>query len=227
MIISHKHKFIFIKTHKTAGSSLEYMLSSICGPDDIITPLIEDKNQDRVIGPQNFNIPFGQYSITEWLTFITKGKKAQFKNHDPAIKAKKYLSQKQWNSYFKFCFERNPYEKLISWYYWNSKRTGYDLNTFIRKRNHHLKNERELYYINNTFALDKVYKYEKIPDALREISSLLKLEQPLELPEYRAKANVRKDRRPYYEVLTQDQIKYAEEVFAHIFDLCGYIKHGQ
>ena len=38
MIISHKHNFIFIKTRKTAGSSVELYLENFCGPDDIISP---------------------------------------------------------------------------------------------------------------------------------------------------------------------------------------------
>ena len=37
MIISHKHKFIFIKTVKTAGTSIDIALSKICEPQDIIT----------------------------------------------------------------------------------------------------------------------------------------------------------------------------------------------
>ena len=36
MIISHKHKFIFIKTKKTTGTSVEIFLSNICGLDDIV-----------------------------------------------------------------------------------------------------------------------------------------------------------------------------------------------
>ena len=36
MIISHKHQFIFIKTVKTAGTSIEVLLDSICGPDDVV-----------------------------------------------------------------------------------------------------------------------------------------------------------------------------------------------
>jgi len=39
MIISHEHKFIFLKTRKTAGTSIELALSHLCGPDDIVTPM--------------------------------------------------------------------------------------------------------------------------------------------------------------------------------------------
>ena len=39
MILSHEHRFIFIKGKKVAGTSAEVALSQICGPDDIITPV--------------------------------------------------------------------------------------------------------------------------------------------------------------------------------------------
>src|SRR5438874_13562449 len=72
MSISHKHKFIFIKTVKTAATSLEVFLSQHCGPDDVLTlfdPPIEGHQ------PRNYNgsgdhiseilrIPFGPRS--EW-----------------------------------------------------------------------------------------------------------------------------------------------------------------
>jgi len=37
MIISHRHRYIFIKTRKTAGASVELALVQSCGPDDIMT----------------------------------------------------------------------------------------------------------------------------------------------------------------------------------------------
>ena len=39
MIISHKYKFVFIKTMKTAGTGIEIHLSAHCGDDDIATPI--------------------------------------------------------------------------------------------------------------------------------------------------------------------------------------------
>lgn len=50
MIISHEHKFIFLKTRKTAGTSVELALRQLCGPDDIIAPIgnAEERRQQSL-----------------------------------------------------------------------------------------------------------------------------------------------------------------------------------
>ena len=59
MIVSHKHRFIFLKTKKTAGTSIELALSALCDGDDIITPLAqaEDEPLRRGLAPQNWRRP--------------------------------------------------------------------------------------------------------------------------------------------------------------------------
>ena len=56
MIISHKHRFIFIKTRKTAGTSIEIFLSQFCDKDDILTPIGEGEvlRKEQNIVPQNY-----------------------------------------------------------------------------------------------------------------------------------------------------------------------------
>ena len=39
MIISHEYKFIFVKTVKTAGTSIEAYLSNVCPEDDIFSSI--------------------------------------------------------------------------------------------------------------------------------------------------------------------------------------------
>ena len=51
-IISYRHKFIFVKTVKTAGTSIEVHLAAKCGPKDIVTPIIPS-NPDHQ--PRNFD----------------------------------------------------------------------------------------------------------------------------------------------------------------------------
>ena len=110
MIISHKHKFIFIKTNKTAGTSIEIALSKICGSRDVITPISpEDEALRKKLGyrgPQNC---LGLNGI-------------EFVNHLTAARIKEGVEQKIWNEYYKFCFQRNPWDRIISLYYWRNKR---------------------------------------------------------------------------------------------------------
>ena len=57
MIISHKHKFIFIKTKKTAGTRVKVYLSQFCGSDDIITPIFPQEKNHKA---KNY---FGRFNI--------------------------------------------------------------------------------------------------------------------------------------------------------------------
>ena len=113
MIISHKYKFIFLKAQKTAGTSIEIALSKYCGANDIITPVSpEDEKIRRDLGypgPQNYLSPIRDYGIRDVAKRLLKGeRKARFKNHISAKKVKAYIGEQVWNSYYKFCFERNP-----------------------------------------------------------------------------------------------------------------------
>jgi hypothetical protein len=60
MIISHEHKFIFLKTRKMAGTSIEIALSRFCGDEDIITPInVPDERLRETLcyrGLQNFDV---------------------------------------------------------------------------------------------------------------------------------------------------------------------------
>ena len=99
MIISHKYKFIFIKTRKTAGTSIEVFLSGVCGENDVVGPLGPAEESHR---PRNYKNLRGLNVHTE---------------HAAAGRIKSCISKSVWNNYFKFCVERNPWDKAISYYY--------------------------------------------------------------------------------------------------------------
>jgi hypothetical protein len=58
VILSHSRKFIFIKTRKVSGTSMEISLSQACSGDDILTPIsYEDELIRSDLGgclPQNY-----------------------------------------------------------------------------------------------------------------------------------------------------------------------------
>ena len=63
MLVSHKHRFIFVKTRKTGGTSVELALAPHCGPDDIITPLKEYGSETAGISPRNYRLPQTRWSL--------------------------------------------------------------------------------------------------------------------------------------------------------------------
>jgi hypothetical protein len=115
MIISHEHKFIFLKTKKTAGTSIELALSQLCGPEDVIAPLtkIDEKLRAGKRGAQNWWNSPRPFWKRHWLKHSPQD--YGFYNHMPAEEARALLNDdKVWKSYFKFAFDRNPWERQVS-----------------------------------------------------------------------------------------------------------------
>ena len=109
MIISHRHKFIFLKPRKVAGTSVEVALAQHCGEDDIVTP----------IGVFNPEWDEDQYSHP--------GKKrAGYGRHATMKRVRKQLGRELWDDYFKFAITRNPWDLVVSQYHWATKRDEED-----------------------------------------------------------------------------------------------------
>ena len=106
VIASHQHRFIFLKTRKTAGTSVEIALSKVCGPDDIITEISpEDEALRREAGgrpPQNFQSP-------------PLPRKAY--NHMGAKAVRELVGEQTFDDYFTFAIERNPWDAVVSLYF--------------------------------------------------------------------------------------------------------------
>ncbi len=217
MIISHRHKFIFIKTAKTAGTSIEIGLSKFCGPDDVITTISpEDEAQRKELGyrgPQNYRIPFSNYSKGDYLRFLQRRNRLCFYNHMGAAEIIRYTDPKVWETYFKFCFERNPWDKVVSWYFWRYKvEPRPSISDFIRSREANLIKGFELYTLSSEIVVDKVYRYERINEAVEDIRAKLDLGAQIELP--KAKATWRGTHDTYKAMLSPSDRERIAQVYA-------------
>ncbi len=110
VIVSHAHRFIFLKSKKTAGTSMEIALSRVCGLDNIITPIsLADEQLRRALGgrpPQHYTVP-----PLEWRS----------QPHLSASEVREIVGPDLWGSYFKFSIEQNPWDAVISLYYWRNR----------------------------------------------------------------------------------------------------------
>jgi hypothetical protein len=98
MIVSHKHRFIFLKTKKTAGTSIELALSALCGRDDIITPLAQPEDEPLRLGhaPQNWRrpglVPAAWRGMAELFNLSHKG--GGFSRAHQSEKARRFLGER-------------------------------------------------------------------------------------------------------------------------------------
>lgn len=227
MIISHKHKFIFLKTEKTAGTSLEIALSKYCGPDDILSSLMPEDEKIRSEmghrGAQNFRLPLTRYTIADTLRCIRSRKPLHFFNHARAVFIRDHIDKDVWNNYYKFCFERNPWDKLISIYYWthrNEPRPKF--LEYIKSSHFHDFRTRSwnLYTEDSNVVVDEVFRYDQMPEALTEIQKKIGLDELPVLP--LTKNSQRKDKRHHREILSDECREKITEIYHQEIDLFGF-----
>jgi Sulfotransferase family len=198
MIISHKYKFIFIKTVKTAGTSIEVYLSNLCGEDDMLTPIYPHVEPHRA---RNHS-------------------EQGFGRHMGVREAKKLLPAHIWNNYYKFCVERNPWDKTLSHYHMLKHRSEVplSLDDYLSSNNfpHNLARYTDT---DGRIMVDKVIRYENLAGGLQEVFNRLSVPFKGDLG-VNAKSEYRTDKRSYTEVLDKNQAaiiadNFSKEIIAH------------
>jgi hypothetical protein len=101
MLLSHRHRFIYTKTVKTAGTSVEIYFEDACLPpdSDVIRghAIPETVTDAGIVGYRGVDPGASRYY-----------------NHMPASDVRTLVGPAVWDSYFKFCVVRNPFDKLVS-----------------------------------------------------------------------------------------------------------------
>lgn len=221
MIISKKHRFCFIKTHKTAGTSLEIALSKHCGDEDILTPMGGADEELRLRlsgrGAQNYRVRISDLSITTGLRALRHWHRPKLWNHASYSEALNFCSLKRFpSSYHVFAVERHPFEKVLSFYF-HMKRVGFNgsFEEFCQRDTIQRVSDFSSYSLNGKVSAS-IYHYENLPTALSDIQ--LKTGLPkLELP--KAKSGFRKE-----EIIEirPPQKRIIRDVFSKEFEAFGY-----
>ncbi len=103
MLVSHKYKFILIKTRKTAGSSLEGLLQPLCVPDGYVPRHAADEivTSAGIVGTR----AGGQRGARGYVA------------HMPAEAIYRALGRRTFDSYTKIVPVRDPFDKVVSWFW--------------------------------------------------------------------------------------------------------------
>lgn len=162
-IVSWCHRFIFLKNHKTAGTSVEVHLAQQCAAGDIVTPIFPAHRDHH---PRNYSDANGA---------------PRYFNHMTARQIRALLPS-EFGQFYKFCFERHPVDKCLSHFAMlrnsplhqkpDNPKTWED---YLAQGKFPVDTER---YTDEAGALlvDRIFKYEALEQALAEISAATTLE---------------------------------------------------
>ena len=188
MIVSHSHKFIFLRTEKTAGSSLGEALALAGGDNDFVADMRRPawaKYSPVHHGALKRKLPgiFGLHT------------------HATAAQARQVLGPDVFDTYFKFAVERNPWDRQVSLYMhrcWKTGRTpdfDRDIRSLAYRSTEHVRLQNwKVYAIDGQVVVDKVLRYETFGDDLAQLWPAIGM-APQELPRRRSEY---RDERPHY-----------------------------
>ena len=220
MIICHPLKIIFIKTKKVAGTSFEIALSAFCGPDCVITPISAKDEITRknlgFRGPQNF---LTQDALT--------ASEAGFYNHMTAGEVRALIPKQVWDEYLKVTIVRNPFEVVVSRYFWEmGGRESYAFDDFLRENPSILIENQLIAPASGPDQLDAYLKYETLEEDLAFLggSAIWNV-----FSQIKAKADVRPKGRSIADMYGRhpQAISLVERACSAEFQLFGYDKLSQ
>ena len=209
MIVSHEHEFIFVKTRKTAGTSLEVFLEPLCGEQDVVTP----------VSPA--------YQDSETVTHRPRNHDG-FRNHAPANIIRGLVGDAAWNDYYKFSVERSPWDKMVSMYWWRKFQYNIDddFASFCHKAVESPNNvytcpsDFHFYTLNGELCVDTVIQFESLLADFSSVCEHLGLGSVSALP--RAKSKIRKEKRHYSEYYDDELRELVAERFRNEIEMFGY-----
>lgn len=205
VLISHLKKFIYIKNSKVAGTSVEAYFERYCLDPNRNIKIVEKRNTEIT--------KFGIIGNRE------DGISNKFYNLMSANEIKKLLSKDIFNSYFKFCVVRNPYDKMVSLYNMLKNRNKLKLSFEEFCKRHHCINYKR-YFINNKSCIDFYIRFEYLKEDLEKVCNILNIKFDYSLlPKFKTQFRKDNDYRKYY---TEETKKIVYEKHIKEFKMFNY-----
>ena len=204
MLISHRHKFIFIHNYKVAGTSIRKALAK------------------HITLYQQYKYSFALYDKVN--RTINPN---YMRGHITALEIKNQLPPEIYDDYFKFVFVRNPWDWQVSLYFFilqekkhyqhNLIKSMSSFEEYIEWRVNEDGRKQKDFLVdeNDSIIVDYIGKYENLQDDFNEITRKIGINASLP---YKNKSK-HKDYREYYNDYTRDLI---EKAFKEDIEMFNY-----
>ena len=139
-------------------------------------------------------------------------------SRETASLIKKDLGENKFNKYLKFCVVRNPYDKMVSWYY--DRRTDLNFKQFVKSTD---VNDFNLFSIDGNNVCDYIIRYENLEDDIIKLCNKLGIKNYNinNLPKH--KSHLRKDKSHYSKFYEDEETKnIVYNKHKKEFELFGY-----
>lgn len=236
MLISHRKRFIYTKTVKTAGTSVEAYFERYCLPEDFSgeighsTDAVE--SEAGIIGFRGRKRP----ADCRWY------------NHMSARQIRDQLGAERWNDYLKFCVVRDPFDKAVSAFfhfrnarekgkldggheslkerflsYVNRPRAGESLASEFERwlKWGGLVVDRDKYLIDGRICIDEFVRFEDLADGIARVCERIgETFEPDRIPHLKAKTRDRSY--SLTDLYTRKSIDLVSKTYAFEIEQFGY-----
>ena len=213
VLVSHRYKFIYLKNYKVAGSSMETFFRQFCiDPAEPYSSVYETNKRES------------EYGIVG--STILPADETWF-NHKNAEEIKRDIGEEIFNSYLKFCVVRNPYDCMVSSFFWERTIKRFegnvDFKTYCKQYELTYNRSNVSRILLNEEKVCNVYiRFENLKE------DIIKLCYTLGITDYdinqlpRHKANIRPPV-PYQEFYDEETKEIVYQLFKTEIEMFGYI----
>ncbi|WP_171321480.1 hypothetical protein [Halovulum dunhuangense] len=212
--------FVFIKTGKTASTSVEMYLERWCRPPGarITERTRQHRSRHGIVGARMTGKPS---RLGRWLH--------PWRNHMSATEIRDRLGRDRWGAYAKITSIRNPFDKALSQYLWHTRlpepRDLHEAAAFRPAFTAHLRaypglTDHHTLHVDGAYAPDLTIRYEHLAQDLSDVCARLHLQwEPDRLA---VTKRTRDGRLPLDAFYDDEAAAIVRDRYAWIFDRFGY-----
>lgn len=214
MLVSHRHRFIYLKTKKTAGTSIEKALEPFARP----------------LGELAAWTHAAPMAVSEAGIVGGRGKGSRHEawhSHMPAAQVREQLGAEIWRDYTKICAVRNPWDKVVSFFHMARPRVKERPQHQIFERfrrfvaeEDDLGEDLDTFAIDGRLVADQVIRYETLAGDFARVCAAIGIAAPaLDAIKADTRGEAKIDYRDYYDAPTRERVAAR---FARDIELLGW-----